>query len=483
MNEIINKFIYLSSLFIGVFFIYKNNQDLNDLQLFLIFFMYISTITIAFLPLIKPIFIGKLPLIYLVNLYFLICYLGIFVFDKYKILSLEKYNKDDHTAAINTLFLGYSFFLIGYFFVKKIFKNYKRKSISYLETSTNETLLIGIPLLILVIIFFYLFNIQNYFKFLSQLKYILLLFSIGLCFDIVLKKSLKNLITYFLLILIILPIFFELLEGSYNFPFMVLILMYAQYSVNREKINIIPFLLVGFIFLIIHSGKYDYRHETWYEKNNDLNLLEKSKIFLNYYLNNNEIIFIDGHLTKKNLFNIGSDDNYKQEKRIFHSYWSLLIVTKNTPKLIPYWQGYSYQILKSKLIPRIFWKNKPSDRLGNEFGHRYNVLTKDTNLTKKDISTSWNMPVLNEFYVNYGNLGVSIGMFIIGIIIGLLTKISSFGNNSNLEIVISFYLFLPLFFFESHLSLLFGAIIQSYIFLLIFSFCYLFLLRKLTSIK
>ena len=70
MNRIIHKSLYLSSLFIGIFFIYKNNQDLNNLQLYLIFFMFISTSTIIFLPIIKPILIGKMPLIYLVNLYF-----------------------------------------------------------------------------------------------------------------------------------------------------------------------------------------------------------------------------------------------------------------------------------------------------------------------------------------------------------------------------------------------------------------------------
>ena len=168
MNRIINKSLYLSSLFIGIFFIYKNNQDLNNIQLYLVFFMFIFASTIVFLPIIKPNFIGKLPLIYLINLYFLICYLGIFLFDKYKILSVNTYDKDDHTLAINIFFLGYSFFLIGYFFSKKIFKKSKRKSNSYLEISKNEAFFIGIPLLIMVIIFFYLIKVQNYFSFLDR---------------------------------------------------------------------------------------------------------------------------------------------------------------------------------------------------------------------------------------------------------------------------------------------------------------------------
>tara|TARA_B100001173_G_scaffold297944_1_gene295044 strand:+ start:118 stop:1452 length:1335 start_codon:yes stop_codon:yes gene_type:complete len=444
--------------------------------------MFISTSTIIFLPIIKPILIGKMPLIYLVNLYFLICYLGIFLFDKYKILT-EPYDVNDHTAAINTLFLGYSFFLIGYFFFRIISKKFERKPLPYLETSISESFLIGMPLLISVIIFFYFINIQNYFVFLRQLKYILLLFSIGICFDIILKENLKSLKLYFLLILIILPIFFELLQGSFNFPFMIMIIIYTQYVVNRKNVNVFLFLIIGFLFLIVHSGKYDYRKQTWHKENLDLSLIDKSKAFFNNYFKDDEVIIVDGNLQKKEVGNLGSFNNYKLERRIFHSYWSLLIVTKNSPKKIPYWQGYSYQILKTKIIPRVFWKNKPSDILGNEFGHRYNVLTPDSDVTKKDNHTSWNMPVLNEFYVNFGNIGVLIGMFIMGVLINLLTKLGSFRNNSNLEAFICFYLFVPLFFFESHLSLLFGAIIQSYIFLLIISFCCLFFLRKVILFK
>ena len=492
MSRIINKFLYLSFLFIGIFFIYKNNQDLNNLQLYQIFFMFISTLTIAFLPIIKPIFIGKIPLLYLINLYFLFCYLGIFLFDKYNIL-LENYGIDDHNIAINTLFLGYSFFLIGYFFFKKIFKKFKRKSIPYLETSESEPFFIGIPLLILVIIFFYLINIQNYFSFFSQLKYILLLFSIGLSFDIIIKKKLKKLKLYLLLILIIIPIFFELLTGSYNFPFMMIILMYVQYIVNYKKISVFPFLIIVFIFLFINYGKYNYRDQTWNKEALDLSWIDKSKLFFNsnmkynlsyfnFLFKDEKVIIVDGVLQKTDLA-VGSAGNYRLERRIFHSYWSLLIVTKNSPKKIPYWQGYSYQILKSKIIPRIFWKNKPSDILGNEFGHRYNVLTPESKVTRKDAGTSWNMPLLNEFYVNFGKIGVLVGMFIIGVLMNLLTKIGSFRNDNNLEYFICFYLFIPLFFFESHLSLLFGAIIQSYIFLLILCFCSLFFLRKIISIK
>ena len=87
-------------------------------------------------------------------------------------------------------------------------------------------------------------------------------------------------------------------------------------------------------------------------------------------------------------------------ERVVHNYQSLIIINDqheftnfDTPAL--YLNGSTYKILLSKLIPRIFWKNKPSDTSGNEMGRYYNMLI------PSDLKTSWNFPVLNEFYGNF----------------------------------------------------------------------------------
>ena len=104
-------------------------------------------------------------------------------------------------------------------------------------------------------------------------------------------------------------------------------------------------------------------------------------------------------------------------------------------------------------------------------------------LTKKDeklgyeddFVTSWNMPVINEFYVNFGIKGSIFGSLFLGLLIGFIEKLSALKNNYNLEKILLFFIFAPLFLMESHLSLLLGALLQSYIFLVGSSLLFLFL--------
>ncbi len=83
--------------------------------------------------------------------------------------------------------------------------------------------------------------------------------------------------------------------------------------------------------------------------------------------------------------------------------------------------------------------------------------------------------------LNFSNITILISI-IIGFLFGLITKIFSISNKLNVESTISFYIFVPLFFLESHLSLLFGAVVQSYIFLMLISFIFIFLYRKLITL-
>ena len=117
--------------------------------------------------------------------------------------------------------------------------------------------------------------------------------------------------------------------------------------------------------------------------------------------------------------------------------------------------------------------------MGNEFGHRYNAINPGDSETPRDNHTSWNMPVLNEFYVNYGPGGVIVGMMLIGTIVCLLSKMFSIKENNNIEGIIAFYIFVPLFFRKPFVFIIWCYYSILHFFLLIISFMLIYILRKI----
>lgn len=105
------------------------------------------------------------------------------------------------------------------------------------------------------------------------------------------------------------------------------------------------------------------------------------------------------------------------------------------------------------------------------FGHRYSVLNPD------DFATSWNLPVLNEFYINFGFLGVFLGMFFLGFLIRLLILKLRTNDTSDIEILVSSVILYNFFFLEINLSMIIGKVINQFIFFhIFFIFIYLFFL-------
>lgn len=127
-------------------------------------------------------------------------------------------------------------------------------------------------------------------------------------------------------------------------------------------------------------------------------------------------------------------------------------VIRRTPSEVPYWKGQTYYSLVGAAIPRFMWPNKPTKELGQAFGHRYRYLDP----TNK--STAINLPILVEFFANFGATAVIIGMFIVGVIYGALDTIVNRPGQSQLVSMIAVTLLLPLLLIESDFSLVFGGL-------------------------
>jgi hypothetical protein len=86
--------------------------------------------------------------------------------------------------------------------------------------------------------------------------------------------------------------------------------------------------------------------------------------------------------------------------RLTYTSSALSHVIQETPERVPFWNGVSYYPLFFKFIPRILWPDKPTENMGQDFGHAYGLLN-DGNLT-----TSMNAPIIAEAYFNFGIFGI-----------------------------------------------------------------------------
>ena len=367
--------------------------------------------------------------------------------------------RPDIGYSFKVLFIGLISFIIGYFLLKYFTTNIQRNGFKFLNiTDKSEMLFICLVINIITLSIFYIFKIQEVIPAISQLNsvFTFLLLSFNF-FAVIYYKELKIYNKILLLLPIIFILIFKLLEGSYAAPISGLIYLYIIFFLIKKKLALLPILAIVIIFFSIHTFKNEFRANTWRIITKDDGIVEKLDVFKDIYKANYYYFF--NFKNQENKLKMLKEKNLQ---RIFHSAESLVVVTRLSPEEVPYWKGESYKILASKIIPRIFWEDKPSDLLGNAFGKRYGIL-KD-----EDKVTSWNMPVLNEFYVNYGIKGVIIGMFVLGIFYRFLTIYLSIRNKNNYEFLIGAMTIFPLFFLESHLSLIFGAVLQTYIFLLFF---------------
>jgi hypothetical protein len=112
-----------------------------------------------------------------------------------------------------------------------------------------------------------------------------------------------------------------------------------------------------------------------------------------------------------------SDESVDQSKsvlwRLTYTPSALSHIMEKTPSDVPFWNGSSYLPLIFKFIPRFIWPNKPQERMGQDFGHTYNLLA-DDNLT-----TSMNAPIIVEAYFNFGISGVILMSIVMGLILSL----------------------------------------------------------------
>lgn len=130
-------------------------------------------------------------------------------------------------------------------------------------------------------------------------------------------------------------------------------------------------------------------------------------------------------------------------------------VVRQTGSTVPFWSGETYLSLVGFAVPRFIWPSKPTKTLGQDFGHRYGYLD------SWDTWTSINLPYLIEFYANFGEIGVLIGMVIVGLLYRLLDNDLNRPGQPLQVTICSLVLLVPLLNVESDFSLVFGGLFMN----------------------
>jgi hypothetical protein len=88
----------------------------------------------------------------------------------------------------------------------------------------------------------------------------------------------------------------------------------------------------------------------------------------------------------------------------------------HTPTHQPYAEGETYYLAVIAVVPRLFWPDKPYSLGGSEFVSRYTGIIFGEN-------TSVGMNYLFEMYVNFGEIGVYLGMAALGMLLGWMESL------------------------------------------------------------
>lgn len=132
-----------------------------------------------------------------------------------------------------------------------------------------------------------------------------------------------------------------------------------------------------------------------------------------------------------------------------------------TPEQVPYWNGKTYKLLLSNLVPRLLWPDKPLENQGNEFGRRYGFVKAD------NLTTSMNLPWLVEAFVNFGIPGVLGISAAIGLLIGLVEALFN-RPGAPWQLAVSAIMLLPFINQDSNLSLSIGNLLTIFVALMIY---------------
>ncbi len=243
------------------------------------------------------------------------------------------------------------------------------------------------------------------------------------------------------------PIVFQLLSGLVAGALSVSAAIFLSVWVAKRHIGFrlvasLAVVVVGTLILKAVVG--DYRKIAWYQEK-ELSLGARATLVVSMTA---ATMASDGLIAT---LNAGTFSTTRRSANMD----LLADVVRRTPDPVPYWNGGSYLSLVGVAIPRFVWRDKPIKDLGQRFGHRYTLLD------SSDFGTSFNFPYLVEFYANFGEVGIVVGMLLVGIIYRLIQTVANEPGHDAITAIAGIVLVLPLLNIESDFSLTFGGLLMD----------------------
>jgi hypothetical protein len=232
--------------------------------------------------------------------------------------------------------------------------------------------------------------------------------------------------------------------GSIGKIFLLLILFVLAHSLGGGRVPASAVVLgvIGILAVATIKGILpDYRRQTWFGQVR-LNVVERAGLMFELVRQRVEDRGVVGAVAA----GLTASANRSATLDLFAD------VARRTPNDIPYMGGSTYLSLVGAFVPRVLWPGKPAKNLGQVFGHRYQYLN------DSDTSTSINLPFLIEFYMNFGESGVIVGMFLVGIIYTLLEHLLNRRGQDVVHTIVGMAILVPMLDLESDFSLIFGGV-------------------------
>lgn len=393
----INKFKIAIIIFVLIFFYWlyfestKNIESLDKIALSMIIHSSALYVSLSYFKHLKIPFV------------FVFCMLNIIGFVispanvDFKIFQLGDFNPE----IIDDINLGFIVFYTSHFLFLsyQISHNYQRNPmvLTYQESyhDKKDEGIKQLQLLQNYTILFYLFSkiLELPISGLNEFIELLTIGSLLIGFFKGINSVFKNILTVLILSVSVI----QILVSGLIYPLiffgifiLAIIFLYGLSSFISKVITIAGFLFILGFSVLFNPVKMDYRQIDFSGKS----------VF--YRVQVIQELIVDNKQSE----NIESEEEKNTFWRLTYPMSAISMAQEKTPTKVPYWEGESYLNLIYKFIPRIIWRDKPKEEMGQLFGHRYEILD------KWNFTTSMNTPLITEGYINFGFFGF-FGIFIL----------------------------------------------------------------------